>query len=172
MPRLLYCKGSWSRIFVAFVFPVFYKCKHLAFIIVVCVVCLYRLRQITFCFGNCFKKELLKIFSNFFFYLKVQSFRLIRESNFHSNGCLGWPCRLVQFLSTLSIVCRKMAHLCLWTKIRTKQCRIFGTSAFQCMRAGFLCPNCHNFACLYIRQDQNEFYLKRWFFCCQNRHLL
>ena len=28
------------------------------------------------------KKKLLNIFSNFFFYLKVQSFRLIMENNF------------------------------------------------------------------------------------------
>ena len=35
---------------------------------------------------------------------------------------------------------------------------------FQCMRAGFLCPNCDNIGCLHTRQDQNEFYLKRWFF--------
>ena len=32
--------------------------------------------------GKCFKKKLLNIFSNFFFYLKVQSFRLIMENNF------------------------------------------------------------------------------------------
>ena len=31
------------------------------------------------------------------------------------------------------------------------------------MRAGFLCPICDNFACLRIRQDQNELHLKRWF---------
>ena len=58
---------------------------------------------------------------------------------------------------------RKMAQLCLWTKIRTKQWLILGVSAFQCMRAGFLCSKCDNFACLHTHQDQNELHLKRWF---------
>ena len=35
-----------------------------------------------FFFGKCFKKKLLNIFSNFFFYLKLQSFRLKVENNF------------------------------------------------------------------------------------------
>ena len=30
-----------------------------------------------------------------------------------------------------------------------------GASAFQCVRASFLCSKCDNFACLHIRQDQN-----------------
>ena len=34
-----------------------------------------------FFFGKCFEKKLLNIFSNFVFYLKVQSFRLIMENN-------------------------------------------------------------------------------------------
>ena len=33
-------------------------------------------------FENVLKKKLLNIFSNFFFYLKVESFRLIMENNF------------------------------------------------------------------------------------------
>ena len=41
---------------------------------------------------------------------------------------------------------------------------VLSASAFQCMRAGFLCPKCDNFACLHKRQDQNELHLKRWFF--------
>ena len=57
-----------------------------------------------------------------------------------------------------------MAQLCLWTKILTKQRFILGASAFQCMRPGFLCPKCDNFACIHTRQDQNELHLKRWFF--------
>ena len=60
-----------------------------------------------------------------------------------------------------------MAQLCLWTKIRTKQWLVLGTLAFQCMREGFLCPKCNNFACLHSRQDQNELHLKRWFFCAK-----
>ena len=36
----------------------------------------------TFFLENAFKKKLLNIFSNFLFYLKVQSFRLIMENNF------------------------------------------------------------------------------------------
>ena len=36
----------------------------------------------TFLFGKCFKKNLLNIFSNFFFNLKVQTFWLIMENNF------------------------------------------------------------------------------------------
>ena len=37
----------------------------------------------------------------------------------------------------------------------------FGCVGFQCMRAGFLCPKCDNFASLHTRQDQNELHLKR-----------
>ena len=59
---------------------------------------------------------------------------------------------------------KKKIQLCLWTKIRTKQWLVLGASAFQCMRVGFLCPKCDNFACLHTRQDQNEFHLKRWLF--------
>ena len=39
-----------------------------------------------------------------------------------------------------------------------------------CVRV-FCASNCDNFSCLHTRQYQNEFCLKRWFFC-QNRHLL
>ena len=39
-----------------------------------------------------------------------------------------------------------------------------GASAFQCMRVGFLCLKCDNFACLHTRQDQNKLHLKRLFF--------
>ena len=46
---------------------------------------------------------------------------------------------------------RNMTQLYVWTKIRTKQWLVLGASALQCMRAGFLCPKCGNFACL---QDQ------------------
>ena len=42
----------------------------------------YRVHQIPFFFGNALTKKLLNIFANFFFYLKVQSFRLITENNF------------------------------------------------------------------------------------------
>ena len=44
----------------------------------------YRVRQITFfLLENALKKKkLLNIFSNFFFHLKVQYFRIIMESNF------------------------------------------------------------------------------------------
>ena len=59
---------------------------------------------------------------------------------------------------------RKMAQLCLWTKIHTKQWLVLGASAFQCMRAGFLRLKCDNFARLHTRQDQNELHLKKWFF--------
>ena len=62
-----------------------------------------------------------------------------------------------------------MAQLCLWTKIRTKQWLVLDASAFQCMRAGLLCPKCDNFAYLHTRQDQDK--LQRCFFF-QNRHLL
>ena len=37
-------------------------------------------------------------------------------------------------------------------------------STFQCMRAGFMCPKCDDFACLHTRQDQNELHLKIRFF--------
>ena len=39
------------------------------------------------------------------------------------------------------------------------------------VRGGFCTPNVTIFACLHTRQDQNDFHLKRYFFC-QNRHLL
>ena len=45
------------------------------------VINFYRVLQIPF-FWKCFKKKLLNIFPNFFFYLKVQSFQLIIENNF------------------------------------------------------------------------------------------
>ena len=54
-----------------------------------------------------------------------------------------------------------MTQLCLWTKIRIKQWLVLGAPAFQCMRAGFLCPKCENFACLHTRQYQNELHVKR-----------
>ena len=41
----------------------------------------YRVRQIPFFLENVLKK-LLNIFSDFLFYLEVQSFRLIKENNF------------------------------------------------------------------------------------------
>ena len=75
---------------------------------------------------------------------------------------------------TIAIDCnfqRKMAQL--WTKIRTKHQTVTQkcASAFQSMRAGFLCPKCDSFAYLNSRQDQNELHLKRRFFC-QSLHLL
>ena len=45
------------------------------------IVNIYSVRQIPF-FLKMFKKNLLNVFSNFFFNLKVQSFRLIMENNF------------------------------------------------------------------------------------------
>ena len=57
-----------------------------------------------------------------------------------------------------------MAQLCLWTEILTKQWLVLGASAFQCMRSGFLCPKCDNFACFHTRQDQNDLHVKRWLF--------
>ena len=61
---------------------------------------------------------------------------------------------------------RKMAQLCLCTKVHTKQRLVLGASDFQCtsMSVGFLCPKCHNVACLHTRQDQNELDLKSDFF--------
>ena len=53
-----------------------------------------------------------------------------------------------------------MAQLCLWTKIRTKIWLVLGASTFQCMRAGFLCPKCDNFACLHTRQYKMGFIWK------------
>ena len=43
---------------------------------------------------------------------------------------------------------RNMAQLCLWTKIRTKQWLVLGTSAIQCMRAGFTVSQIRQF-CLF-----------------------
>ena len=51
----------------------------------------------------------------------------------------------------------KMDQLCLWTKILTKQWLVLGASAFQCMRAGFLCPKCDNFICLHTHT-----YIHNW----------
>ena len=43
---------------------------------------MYRVRQITFFYFENALKKLMNIFSNFLFYLKAQSFRLIMENNF------------------------------------------------------------------------------------------
>ena len=45
--------------------------------------------QITFFLENALNKKLLNIFSNFFFYLKVQSFRLIMKNNFIQMAALA-----------------------------------------------------------------------------------
>ena len=42
----------------------------------------YRVRQIPLFWEKSFKKKLMNIFSNFFFYFRVQSFRLKMENNF------------------------------------------------------------------------------------------
>ena len=42
-----------------------------------------------------------------------------------------------------------MVQLCLWTNMRIKQWLVLDASAFQCMRAGFLCLKCDNFAPLH-----------------------
>ena len=60
------------------------------------------------------------------------------------------------------------ARLCLWTEIRTKQWLVLGAAVFQCMRAGFLYPKCHNFGCLYTRHDQNEVHLRRIGIFCKS----
>ena len=36
-------------------------------------------------------------------------------------------------------------------KIRSKQLFVLDALAFKCMRVGFLCPKCDNFACLHTR---------------------
>ena len=41
---------------------------------------------------------------------------------------------------------------------------ILVVSAFQYMRAGFLCPKCDYFVCLHTRQDRNDLHLKLFFF--------
>ena len=63
-------------------------------------------------------KKLLNIFSNFFLYLKVQSFGLIMKNNFiqmaASAGHVGYCItRFVKFLSTLSIVCSCVSPMAL-----------------------------------------------------------
>ena len=66
----------------------------------------YRVRQIT-CFWKMLENKLV-IFSQIsFFYLKVQSSRLIIENNFIQKAASAGhtvPTRSIQFLSTLSIV--------------------------------------------------------------------
>ena len=59
---------------------------------------------------------------------------------------------------------KKMAQLCLWTKIRSKKWLIFGASSFQCKPAEYLWPKWDNFVCLHTHQDQNELHLTRRFF--------
>ena len=87
-----------------------------------------------------------------------------RQQNRWKNGSNFGPIMITIVTSLLVHFRRKMAQLCLWAKIRTKQWLAVGVSAFQCMRPGFLCPKCDNFACWHTRQKQNEFHLKRWFF--------
>ena len=60
-----------------------------------------------------------------------------------------------------------MAQLSLWTEIGTKQWFVLGASAFQYMRAGFLCPECDNFAKIkmsFIWKD-DFFFAKIGIFC-------
>ena len=70
----------------------------------------YRIRQIPFFLGNALKKSLEYILK-FFFYSKVQFFRLIMENNFiqisASAGDAVAYTWTDQFLSTLSIVCHE-----------------------------------------------------------------
>ena len=64
--------------FLTFKKSVFGK-LHLNLIVFVCI---YRVRQIPFMLENALKRKQLNILPNFFFYLKLQSFRLIMENNF------------------------------------------------------------------------------------------
>ena len=67
----------------------------------------YRVRQITFFLENALKK-LLNISSNFFFYFKVQSFRLEKENNFiqmAASASHAVAYTIGPFLSVLSIAC-------------------------------------------------------------------
>ena len=41
---------------------------------------------------------------------------------------------------------------------------LFGCVCFSMYECGFSVPKMRQFACLHIRQDQNELHLKRWFF--------
>ena len=50
---------------------------------------------------------------------------------------------------------RKMAQLCLRTKIHTKRWLVLGASAIQC---------CYNFACLHTRQDEAHIWKDDFFF--------
>ena len=72
-----------------------------------------RCRPNNFFFGKCFKKQLLNIFSNFYFYLKVQSFRLIMETNFIQMTASAWiVCSCISPMATriLSLACRLLRH--------------------------------------------------------------
>ena len=67
---------------------------------------------------------------------------------------------------TIAIDCNRLSLLIFkqkWPNYASgpKSALVSGASAFQCMRAGFLCPKCDNFACLHTGQDQNEHHLKR-----------
>ena len=93
------------------------------------------------------RSQMLPISSSLFFVSK-NSFNMA-DNDHH------WP--------LLAHFGRKIAQLCLWNKIRTKQWLVSGASAFRCTGSGFLCPKCDNFGCLHTRHDQNELHLKRWF---------
>ena len=56
------------------------------------------------------------------------------------------------------------------SSVSRSQYLVLSASAFQCMRAGFLCPKWDNFVCLHTRRE-NALHLKRWFFFCQNRNV-
>ena len=87
---------------------------------------LYKVRQTPLFFENALKK-LLNIFSNFFFHLKVQSFRLIMENNIlqmadsagHAHYRLyaavfhQWLQQYYPLKLQLSLACRHNTHLSL-----------------------------------------------------------
>ena len=95
-------------------------------------------------------------------HVEIKCYHVVSSSSIRST----WPDNNRDWLlrPLLAHFRRKMAQLCLWTKIRTKQWLVLDASAFQFTRAGFLCLKCDNFACLHTRQDQNGLHLKRRFF--------
>ena len=109
-------------------------------------------------------KTLLNIFSNFFFYLKVQSFRLIMESNFiqkaaspelhdrsnfeaHYRLCAAvfhqWLHEHCPLKGQLSLACRRNIYLCSQKLKR----RILSTFGFNRTALRAIQPKLHSMFC-------------------------
>ena len=130
-----------------------------------------------FFFGKRFKKKLLNIFSNFSFYLKIQSFRLIMENNFIQMAASAGHAVTYMinpiFRHIIDYVQLYFTNGPILPLHQNPQLTVtrFGCVGFSMYACGFSVLQMRQFTCLHTRQNQNVLHLKRWFFFFQNRHL-